>query len=713
LWLVLDGLLISKPRIVQYTILIYLMDILAVYALLMAYHVASAGLRLRYQLLASAFAGFGLFAHYTMAFVAPALVVIWLAGEVHALGRRATWLRAASMALLTLLISAPFYWLLFTQGRAADKVSSYYFGYRIGQGPFNSIPWFATFMRFYESPPWFVAVTAGVAACAAIVTFRTWRRQALVALLLVTAFAGMLVSILFPNAQVNGYNPSFVPWALLAVGLCLTRTITSVSRSLAVWALVALSVPLFWMQVPSDHFSSVALPLILVSLLGLRALLGSAMRAWPLLAQPVGRASLAAIGAVMVILGAGYMFLVIVSHTPEYATLYPDQLPPFLAWFAAASPPDSKYATPHNNGWRTVAVLYDQGILRGEYQTNEFIVISEWYRAVVWHPLVPQPRYYFVVVHPQVPLLASDVPSDLPQTHELWGQVTVNGEPRILIYQRRDGKTLPAPLTYSAETYDAAWRDLTRIDRFIAYKERHRDDTAFYSIARFLETNARDSDALVFDDVLGRGLLSQFYRADRPYLSSATEAGISPFRRIWGVYWESPDRKVERSLAENACPAMSLWFGNLRLALNGVGTYTAPVVMNARLGDAARLESYALSDVAVHAGDIFCVRLDWNVIAPTAERLKLFLHLIDTEGKLAAQTDTEPQAGFKPTTEWQAGERIADRVGIALPPQLASGRYHLVGGLYDSQSGVREPAVAANGTRFPDDAVDFGTVTIQ
>jgi hypothetical protein len=232
-------------------------------------------------------------------------------------------------------------------------------------------------------------------------------------------------------------------------------------------------------------------------------------------------------------------------------------------------------------------------------------------------------------------------------------------------------------------------------------------------MARFLESNARDSDALAFDDALGRGLLSQYYRADRPYLSSVEDAAISPFRRVWGIYWASSDRNVERALAENACPAWSQWFGNLRLVLNGVGTYAAPVVMNARIGDSARLESYAHSDVPVRAGDVLCVRLDWNVIAPTAERLKLFMHLINIDSKLAAQSDTEPQAGFKPTTEWRAGERIADHVGIALPAQLAPGRYHLVGGLYDSESGVRESALAADGSRYPADAVDLGTVTIQ
>ena len=713
LWFALDGLLMSKTRWIQYTILTYLIDILAIYALLMAYTVTTAGRRLIYQLLAGAFAGFGLFSHYTVAFVAPALLLIWLAGEARALRRRETWLRAVATAAVALFISAPFYGLLFSQAPVAGKIGSYYLGYRIGQGPFNSIPWFASFMRMYESPSWFIAASVGALACIAIVVYRTWRSQALVALLLATALAGMLFSMLSPHSELVGYNPSFVPWAALGLGLCLTRAITPVHRALAIWALVSFFIPIFWMQIPSDHFSAFILPATLLSLMSMRALLGSAMHAWPLLSQPVVRAAMSAVVGLIVMLGAGYLFLVILSHTPEYATLYPAQLPPALAWFAADAPPDTKYATPHNNGWRTVAVLYDQGILRGEYQTNEFVPISEWYRAVIWRPPAPQPRYYFAVVHPQVPLLASDVPADLPQTHVQIGQVTVNGELRILIYQRREGKLPPALRTFSTETYDAEWRALVNTDRFIAYRERHRDDTAFYSIAHFLEANSRNSDALAFDDDLGRGLLSQFYKGDRPYLLTSQMSGISSFRRVWGVYWASSDRKVERALAENACPAASQWFGNVRLVLNGVATFATPVAMDARFGDAARLESYAFSDTQMHAGDVLCVRLDWNVIAPTAEPLKLFMHLIDTQGKLAAQTDTEPQAGFKPTTEWEAGERIADRVGIALPAQLAPGRYRLIGGLYDSQSGVRESALASNGSRFPDDSIDFGTVTIQ
>ena len=712
LWFALDGLLMSKPRFIQYTVLIYLMEILAVYLLLMAYSVASGGRRLTYQLLAGAFAGFGLFSHYTVAFVAPALLLIWLAGETRALRSRAAWLRAAATGAVALLISAPFYWLLFTQAPEAGKIGSYYVGYRIGQGPFNSIPWFGSLMRLYESPSWFIALSLGVLACVSVLVYRTWRVQRAVALLLGASFAGMLLSILFPGFEWNGHNLSFIPWAVLGIGLCLTRALSATHRALAIWALTTFFIPIFWMQIPSDHFNAFILPAILLSLLGMRVMFRATTRAWPHQSRLVMGVTTAA-AVLLGILGAAYMFLVIVAHAPEYATLYPNQLPPLLAWFAADAPPDTRFATPHNNGWRAVAVLYDQGTLRGEYQTNEFIAISEWYRAVIWRPTAPQPRYYFVVLHPQVPLLASDVPGDLAQTHVQIGDVSVNGEPRMLIYQRREANAPPAFHTYQAEALEGAWLELAGTGRFVAYRERHRDDTTFYAIARYLESHSRDSDALAFDDGLGRGLLSAYYRGDRPYLASPQTSDLSKFQRVWGIYWASADRGVERALAENACPSVPQWFGNVRLVLNGVAAFGSPVAVNARLGDAARLESFAWPVASVRAGDMLCVRLDWNVVATTTNLLKLFLHLVDSQGKLVAQTDTEPQAGFRPSTDWQPGEHIADRVGIALPAQLAPGRYRLLGGLYDSESGTREPARAADGTPLPDDSVDFGTVAIQ
>ena len=78
--------------------------------------------------------------------------------------------------------------------------------------------------------------------------------------------------------------------------------------------------------------------------------------------------------------------------------------------------------------------------------------------------------------------------------------------------------------------------------------------------------------------------------------------------------------------------------------------------------------------------------------APPEEPLKVFVHLVDVQGALVAQTDMEPQAGFRPTWTWSPGEPLTDRYGVLLPMGLSQGTYTLRVGMY-RYSGDRLPIV--------------------
>ncbi|GAB4160795.1 MAG: hypothetical protein Fur0021_33220 [Candidatus Promineifilaceae bacterium] len=144
----------------------------------------------------------------------------------------------------------------------------------------------------------------------------------------------------------------------------------------------------------------------------------------------------------------------------------------------------------------------------------------------------------------------------------------------------------------------------------------------------------------------------------------------------------------------------------------GAVTLTAPersftpppleIQTNASLGDVAKL----LGANVTLAADSLQLRLAWRSLAETAVSYRVFVHLRDAAGQIVAQSDAEPAAWSRPTTGWLPGEVILDDHQITLPPDLPSGSYTLLVGLYDPATAIR--------LRLPhgDDAISVETVTL-
>ncbi|MEW5959416.1 MAG: hypothetical protein AB1801_16965 [Chloroflexota bacterium] len=66
-----------------------------------------------------------------------------------------------------------------------------------------------------------------------------------------------------------------------------------------------------------------------------------------------------------------------------------------------------------------------------------------------------------------------------------------------------------------------------------------------------------------------------------------------------------------------------------------------------------------------------------------------FVHLRNAAGETVAQQDQPPLGGVYPTSLWEPGELIADEITLTLPAELPAGKYELVIGLYDFQTGQR------------------------
>jgi 4-amino-4-deoxy-L-arabinose transferase-like glycosyltransferase len=177
------------------------------------------------------------------------------------------------------------------------------------------------------------------------------------------------------------------------------------------------------------------------------------------------------------------------------------------------------------------------------------------------------------------------------------------------------------------------------------------------------------------------------------FLTSLTER----YRRLFVLYWgdaeSDPQRLIEARLASQAYKAGDRWYGRVRLATYGVAPLPEEpaVALDARFGEAIRLNGYTLADDRFAPGDILSVTLFWQANAPIAERYKVTVQLLDGAGRLAAQVDSEPGDSLMPTTSWQPGQTLTDRYGVSLPPDLSPDRYTLIVGLYHVVTGERLP----------------------
>ncbi len=126
-------------------------------------------------------------------------------------------------------------------------------------------------------------------------------------------------------------------------------------------------------------------------------------------------------------------------------------------------------------------------------------------------------------------------------------------------------------------------------------------------------------------------------------------------------------------------------------------------------GETVRLADYALPTV-VPAGEPLKFDLVWQSLQATPNRYTVFVHVLDSSGKLVAQQDREPQSGFAPVNLWTPGMVLQDEYTIELPPDLPPDEYSVRIGLYDA-SGTRLPI--SEGDKDLNDAAELRTFRID
>jgi len=112
------------------------------------------------------------------------------------------------------------------------------------------------------------------------------------------------------------------------------------------------------------------------------------------------------------------------------------------------------------------------------------------------------------------------------------------------------------------------------------------------------------------------------------------------------------------------------------------------MALGAVYGDQIVLLGYDL-DAPACMSDGLALTLHWQTRQSVDTPWTVFCHLIDAEGMIQAQSDSQPLAGEYPFTAWLPGEVVSESL-LLLPKEGAgAGEYALAVGLYDGQTGLR------------------------
>ncbi|MGC9360143.1 MAG: hypothetical protein ACP5G7_07190, partial [Anaerolineae bacterium] len=96
-------------------------------------------------------------------------------------------------------------------------------------------------------------------------------------------------------------------------------------------------------------------------------------------------------------------------------------------------------------------------------------------------------------------------------------------------------------------------------------------------------------------------------------------------------------------------------------------SYQPEHVMDMSFGDMVILEGYDVHPSQPTPSRFWEVALYWHVEHIVVDDWNVFVHLVDEDGNLIAQGDSQPLAGALPTPFWRPGDHLVDRHRLALP----------------------------------------------
>lgn len=762
--LALDGFYLAYARVVQMQSTLLLMMALSAYLLyLHRIYQAVKPKRAGACLVAAAFAAAtGLLAHHEMAVFLPVLLWLWLgpewsrmhptplssagmetgvetssqpaqffAGFTQAFGQTGTRLKdrlsrpATWAALLLFLLVSGSYYVPFILHESFTSTLSYYSDEIVGRTINGNLREYFLVGTFYNSVLYFCVVWSLVALTLVGEIYRrsssfnqwAWLIRLLSLLLPVLVWVGMA-------GWWNSSALSLVLWGLFLLYILWGPGSSSPTSLFVLWLLVFFLPYSYVLRELHVHYYVYAVPLSVLATLGLVQIVvwlhnrvgtrsGLRMLMW------FGGGVTA--GAFLLLSGI-YMWLVFVRPEPAYALTFPaHQSPLFPTPYGVRY--GEAFGFPHKSGWKTIGYLYQSGQLRGNYETNELHLKAHWYTRDTLDE--PQPRYYFVSTLPHR-LQSAPAPQPLSDAYRHWGNVIVADDVRIKIYEHVRYWQAGAIRNFQAEDFEALY-SRNRSTTWLRMQATYGADDHFYrDLARHVETglSATASTALLFYVGQQQELFSYYYRGELPYLPVAASGPTSWSEQLshlleadgavdetahavmWAENEDVPQRAVEEWLNSHLFKVGEEWFGNVRFLTYGVPDAPLDAAAIAQPLDVSLGSEVALLGYTVH--EKLRLTLYWQATSAIERDYKVFVHLLNVQGDIIAQNDSEPVGGVRPTSSWtqlDPEEIVIDNYGLAAPEESESASYVLAVGMYDPETGERLPAFDSSGQRLDDDAV--------
>jgi hypothetical protein len=130
------------------------------------------------------------------------------------------------------------------------------------------------------------------------------------------------------------------------------------------------------------------------------------------------------------------------------------------------------------------------------------------------------------------------------------------------------------------------------------------------------------------------------------------------------------------------------------------------------LGDQITLIGYDVEPPEVQAGTPLSLTLYWRAERRPDADYVAFVQLVDQEGNLVAQADGPPRGEWYPTSWWAAGDVVVDHRSLPTQPDVATGEYTLLVGLYRWETMERLPVRMEDGTLLPGGAIELTEIRI-
>jgi len=133
--------------------------------------------------------------------------------------------------------------------------------------------------------------------------------------------------------------------------------------------------------------------------------------------------------------------------------------------------------------------------------------------------------------------------------------------------------------------------------------------------------------------------------------------------------------------------------------------------LGTRFGEGIELLGYRLAPsdgdpasgrISISPGQAPEITLYWRCLAPLETDYTVFVHLLDSTGRLRGQQDNPPVRGTYPTSQWKPDEVIVDKYQVGLAPDAPAGLYRFEVGLYFWQTGERLPVFSREGQPLGD-----------